>query len=73
MFNQGLKHRVDALCREIANLLRSQPSLNEGCLGSKPARVAPRNFSSPTIECKHVCLEGKNERSAGVWEKRDPR
>ena len=28
MFNQGLKHRVDALCREIANLLRSQPSLN---------------------------------------------
>jgi len=28
VFNQGLKHRVDALCREIANLLRSQPSLN---------------------------------------------
>jgi hypothetical protein len=28
MFNQGLKHRVDALCREMANLLRSQPSLN---------------------------------------------
>ena len=26
MFNQGLKHRVDALCREIANLVRSQPS-----------------------------------------------
>jgi hypothetical protein len=29
MFNQGLKHRVDALCREIANLVRSQPSLNQ--------------------------------------------
>ena len=29
MFNQGLKHRVDLLCREIAGLLRSQPSLNQ--------------------------------------------
>jgi len=28
MFNQGLKYRVDALCREIADLLRSQPALN---------------------------------------------
>ena len=28
MFNQGLKHRVDALCCEIADLLRSQPALN---------------------------------------------
>lgn len=28
MFNQGLKYRVDALCRELASLLRSQPSLN---------------------------------------------
>jgi len=28
MFNQGLKARVDALCREIASLLRSQPALN---------------------------------------------
>ena len=25
MFNQGLKHRVDALCNELAGLLRSQP------------------------------------------------
>lgn len=25
MFNQGLKYRVDALCNEIASLLRSQP------------------------------------------------
>jgi hypothetical protein len=29
MFNQGLKHRVDLLCREIASLLRCQPSLNQ--------------------------------------------
>jgi Short C-terminal domain len=25
MFNQGLKHRVDALCNELTDLLRSQP------------------------------------------------
>src|SRR5271169_4621567 len=25
MFNQGLKHRVDALCNELADFLRSQP------------------------------------------------
>ena len=28
MFNQGLKHRVDALCNELAGLLNSQPSLS---------------------------------------------
>jgi Short C-terminal domain len=27
MFNQGLKYRVDTLCRELASLLRSQPLL----------------------------------------------
>jgi hypothetical protein len=27
MFNQGLKYRVDTLCRELATLLRSQPLL----------------------------------------------
>ena len=25
MFNQGLKHRVDALCNELTDFLRSQP------------------------------------------------
>ena len=25
MFNQGLKHHVDALCNELADFLRSQP------------------------------------------------
>jgi Short C-terminal domain len=29
MFNQGLKHRVDALCNEIASLLRNQPPLHQ--------------------------------------------
>ena len=29
MFNQGLKHRVDSLCRDIANLLRCRSSLNQ--------------------------------------------
>jgi hypothetical protein len=29
MFNQGLKYRVDALCREIASLLRIQPQQNQ--------------------------------------------
>jgi hypothetical protein len=28
MFNQGLKYRVDTLCRELATLLRSQPLLS---------------------------------------------
>ena len=28
MFNQGLKHRVDTLCNELAGLLHSQPSLS---------------------------------------------
>ncbi len=28
MFNQALKHRVDTLCRQLTNLLRSQPLLN---------------------------------------------
>jgi hypothetical protein len=25
MFNQGLKHRVDTLCKELAGFLSSQP------------------------------------------------
>jgi hypothetical protein len=33
MFNQGLKHRVDTLCNELAGLLRSQPSLSVGARG----------------------------------------
>jgi hypothetical protein len=37
MFNQGLKHRVDALCNELASLLRRQPSLgaDTGCTQSQ--------------------------------------
>src|SRR5271155_215233 len=28
MFNQGLKHRVDELCNELAALVREQPSIH---------------------------------------------
>ena len=30
MFNQGLRYRVDALCNELAGLLRNQPLVNAG-------------------------------------------
>ncbi|MGA2795255.1 MAG: SHOCT domain-containing protein, partial [Roseiarcus sp.] len=33
MFNQGLKHRVDALCSELAGLLNSDPSLRAADAG----------------------------------------
>jgi Short C-terminal domain len=35
MFNQGLKHRVDALCNELAGLLRSQPRAEAGYFQSQ--------------------------------------
>jgi len=37
MFNQGLKHRVDVLCNELARLLREQPALgtDAGCSQSQ--------------------------------------
>ena len=37
MFNQGLKHRVDALCNELAGLLHSQPSL--GAVGQAQSQT----------------------------------
>ena len=45
MFNQGLKYRVDALCNELAGLLRSQP-LAEAEAGafSRKARAAAREL-----------------------------
>ena len=30
MFNQGLKHRVDELCNELASLVQEQPSIHAG-------------------------------------------
>lgn len=33
MFNQGLKYRVDALCNELAGLLRNQPLVHAGAGG----------------------------------------
>ena len=41
MFNQGLKYRVDALCDELAGLLRSQPLVKaEGGRFSRKVRAA---------------------------------
>ena len=37
MFNQGLKHRIDALCNELAGLLHSQPSL--GAVGQAQSQT----------------------------------
>ncbi len=37
MFNQGLKHRVDALCNELAGLLHSQPLL--GAVGQAQSQT----------------------------------
>ncbi len=37
MFNQGLKHRVDALCSELAGLLHSQPLL--GAVGQAQSQT----------------------------------
>ena len=39
MFNQGLKYRVDTLCRELASLLRSQPLLS-------PSEASPSQSQS---------------------------
>jgi hypothetical protein len=33
MFNQGLKHRVDTLCKELAGFLSSQPLANDEARG----------------------------------------
>src|SRR5277367_3633297 len=33
MFNQGLKHRIDTLCKELAGFLSSQPLANDEARG----------------------------------------
>ena len=45
MFNQGLKYRVDALCNEIATLLRSQPPLHRPVASSSQSQS--QNGGSP--------------------------
>src|ERR1700677_1580015 len=38
MFNQGLKHRVDTLCNELASLLDGQPSIRADARHFQPQR-----------------------------------
>ena len=47
MFNQGLKYRVDALCNEIATLLRSQPPLHRPVASSSQSQS--QNGGSPGV------------------------
>ena len=57
MFNQGLKYRVDALCNELAGLLRNQPLANAGAA----------SFQSQSQNGGEVSLfvSGSNAGSAG--------
>jgi hypothetical protein len=58
MFNQGLKHRVDALCNELADFLRSQP-----LGGVKAARFQSQSQSGGEEVSLYVAGTG----SAGGW------
>ena len=61
MFNQGLKYRVDALCDELAGLLRSQPlvkaeggrfqSQSQSGGGGVSLFVAGSEFGRPVVAC----------------------
>ena len=57
MFNQGLKHRVDALCNELAGLLNSQPSLS----------AVARQAQSQSQSGGGVSLFVAGSGSAGQW------
>ena len=57
MFNQGLKHRVDALCNELAGLFNSQPSLSAGAA----------SFQSQSQGGDGVSLFVAGSGAAGQW------
>src|SRR5450759_4529912 len=61
MFNQGLKYRVDTLCRELATLLRSQPCLVPPMQASRNRKVRavvmPASVCS-SRELRHPPLTG---------------
>ena len=57
MFNHGLKHRVDALCNELAGLLDSQPSLT----------TVARQSQSQGRSGVEVSLFVAGSGSAGQW------
>ena len=58
MFNQGLKYRVDALCNELAGLLRSQPLAE-----AEAGRFPPQSQSDNRGVSWFVAGAG----SAGQW------
>src|SRR5580700_3765161 len=46
MFNQSLRHRVDALCNELADLMRSRPPVGaEGAPFQSQSRGAESSFA----------------------------
>lgn len=57
MFNQGLKHRVDALCKELAGFLSSQPLANDEA----------REFQSQSQSGGGVSLFVAGTGSASQW------
>jgi hypothetical protein len=69
MFNQSLKHRVDALCNELTNLLRSQPlGGEEVCLYMAETGSAsgwwPKELGSPSStgaqnDIRYACFPGR--------------
>ena len=60
MFNQGLKYRVDALCNELAGLLRSQP------LYAAPRRPVPSRKARAAAGAASAC-SWRDPARAGQW------
>src|ERR1700722_8460661 len=50
MFNQSLRHRVDALCNELADLMRSRPPVGaEGAPFQSQSRGAESSFARSSL------------------------
>jgi len=62
MFNQGLKYRVDALCREIADLLRSQPSLNRPVASQSQSQSHSGGYAGVSL-----FIKGSGQSSHNWW------
>lgn len=62
MFNQGLKHRVDALCRELADLLRAQPSLNRTDVSQSQSQGQGGDFAGVSL-----FIPGSGRSSSAWW------
>jgi Short C-terminal domain len=60
MFNQGLKYRVDTLCRELASLLRSQPLLS-------PAEASQSQGQGGGYDGVSLFVPGASPSSTNWW------